>query len=122
MTQPRWSPDGTLHFISDRTGWYNLYADGDPPSRPLEAEFAGPDWVFGESSYAFLPDGRLVATWSAAGPTQLGVIGAAGLQPLDLPFTSFSSLAACDGDRRRYRRLAHPHRPPSCVSASTTLL
>ena len=24
--QPEWSPDGTLYFISDRTGWWNLYA------------------------------------------------------------------------------------------------
>jgi WD40-like Beta Propeller Repeat len=23
--QPEWSPEGTLHFVSDRTGWWNLY-------------------------------------------------------------------------------------------------
>ena len=23
--QPEWSPDGTLYFVSDRTGWWNLY-------------------------------------------------------------------------------------------------
>lgn len=23
--QPQWSPDGTLYFISDKTGWWNLY-------------------------------------------------------------------------------------------------
>ena len=26
--QPEWSPDGTLHFVSDRTGWWNLYRLG----------------------------------------------------------------------------------------------
>jgi hypothetical protein len=25
--QPEWSPDGALCFISDRTGWWNLYAE-----------------------------------------------------------------------------------------------
>ncbi|MGH7888450.1 MAG: TolB family protein, partial [Candidatus Binatia bacterium] len=25
ICQPEWSPDGTLHFVSDRTGWWNLY-------------------------------------------------------------------------------------------------
>ena len=25
ITEPRWSPDGVLHFVSDRTGWWNLY-------------------------------------------------------------------------------------------------
>jgi len=29
VTQPRWSPAGTLHWISDRSGWWNLYCDGD---------------------------------------------------------------------------------------------
>jgi dipeptidyl aminopeptidase/acylaminoacyl peptidase len=88
ITQPRWSPDGALHWISDRTGWWNLYREGEPLA-PLEAEFAGPDWVFGQSTYAFLPDGRVVATWSAGGATSLAVLGD---DPLDLPYTSFSSI------------------------------
>jgi dipeptidyl aminopeptidase/acylaminoacyl peptidase len=36
--QPMWSPDGMLFFVSDRTGWWNLYSAG-PPSRP-----DGPLW------------------------------------------------------------------------------
>ena len=33
--QPEWSPDGVLHFVSDRSGWWNLYRqrDGDGRSR-----------------------------------------------------------------------------------------
>ena len=27
--QPEWSPDGVLHFVSDRDGWWNLYRDGE---------------------------------------------------------------------------------------------
>ena len=30
--QPQWSPDGTLYFVSDRTGWWNLYRWRDNPS------------------------------------------------------------------------------------------
>ncbi len=26
--QPSWSPDGRLYFVSDRTGWWNLYRAG----------------------------------------------------------------------------------------------
>ncbi|MDQ3895772.1 MAG: S9 family peptidase [Actinomycetota bacterium] len=90
ITQPRWSPDGALHWISDRTGWWNLYREGEPLA-PKDAEFAGPDWVFGQSTYAFLDDGRLVATWTEAGTGRLAVLGEA---PLDLPYTSFSSVRA----------------------------
>jgi dipeptidyl aminopeptidase/acylaminoacyl peptidase len=84
ITQPRWSPDGALHWISDRTGWWNLYREGEPLA-PMEADFAEPDWVFGQSTYAFLRDGRVVARWS-------GHLGILGEQPLDLPFTSYSSV------------------------------
>ena len=26
--QPRWAPDGVLHYVSDRTGWWNVYRQG----------------------------------------------------------------------------------------------
>ncbi|MDQ3980629.1 MAG: prolyl oligopeptidase family serine peptidase, partial [Actinomycetota bacterium] len=98
ISQPRWSPDGVLHWISDRTGWWNLYADdgeggeGGRPLAPMEAEFARPDWVFGQSSYTFLPDGRLVAAWSQNGFVRLGVVHAGRADPLPVPFTDVASL------------------------------
>ncbi|MEA2608800.1 MAG: hypothetical protein QOJ75_1043 [Chloroflexota bacterium] len=65
IAQPEWSPAGVLHFVSDRTGWWNLYRLLDGPVldalAPMEAEFADPAWVFGRSSYGFLPGGALVA-------------------------------------------------------------
>ena len=60
IVQPEWSPDGVLHFSSDRTGWWNLYRGDGEPVTALEAEIGGPLWVFGESWYAFLDDGRIV--------------------------------------------------------------
>ena len=45
--QPRWSPRGDLHFVSDRTGWWNLYAVHAGEVSLLcarEAEFGGPQW------------------------------------------------------------------------------
>jgi len=86
ITQPRWSADGALHWISDRTGWWNLYCDGEPLA-PMEAEYAEPDWVFGQSTYDLLSDGRVVARWS-------GRLAVLGEDPLDLPYTSFSSVRA----------------------------
>ena len=49
--QPEFSPDGRLHFIADRTGWWNLYRledDGTVTALwPREAEFGYPQWLFG---------------------------------------------------------------------------
>ena len=36
--QPEWSPDGTLYFVSDRSGWGNLYRWSDGHIEPLEME------------------------------------------------------------------------------------
>ena len=40
--QPGWSPGGTLYFVSDRTGWWNIHrmVDGRvEPVHTMAAEF-----------------------------------------------------------------------------------
>ena len=91
--QPRWSPRGDLHFVSDRTGWWNLYAvlAGEvSPLCPRDAEFGGPQWVFGLSRYAFLADGTLICSFTKDGRDHLGALrpGSPTLTALETPFTS----------------------------------
>ncbi len=39
ICQPEWSPDGVLYFVSDRSGWWNLYrVAGDPLSASIVIE------------------------------------------------------------------------------------
>ncbi|CAJ1461033.1 unnamed protein product [Effrenium voratum] len=69
VLQPAWSPAGLLHFISDTTGWWNLYTwDGKQVKSlcPKEAEFAGaaPGWQLGQQNYCFLPDGTCLACYA----------------------------------------------------------
>jgi dipeptidyl aminopeptidase/acylaminoacyl peptidase len=92
--QPAWSPDGVLHFVSDRSGWWNLYRLAGATVEalaPMEEEVGSPQWVFGLSRYAFLPGGR-VALVHGRGPLQrLGVLAPDGtLTDLDLPFTTYA--------------------------------
>ena len=64
IVQPEWSANGTLHFCSDRTSWWNLYAlrgTATESLAPVEAEIGGPHWVFRQRYYDFLGDGRIVA-------------------------------------------------------------
>ncbi len=97
VTQPRYSPSGRLFFISDRSGWWNLYADdpgGPLPVAPQASEFSGPDWVFGQSSYTFLDDGSLVALWAADGLDRMGVMapGDNSFTPVETGFSVIHSI------------------------------
>ena len=97
VTQPRYSPAGQLHFISDRSGWWNIYADEAEGARavaPMAHEFSGPDWVFGQSSYTFLDDGSLVAVWGDEGLDRLGVMrpGEDRFNSVETPFTVLHSI------------------------------
>jgi len=94
IVQPEWSPSGVLHYVSDRTGWWNLYRDDDGVAVPLHAaemEFAGPLWLFGASNFAFLDDGRIACQYENAGVSHLGVLDPVSgeLLDLDLPYTAF---------------------------------
>lgn len=63
--EPMWGPDGLLYFLSDRTGWWNLYRwDGTSvhPVAPMDADCAAAPWEGGYRSYAFLPDGTTALT------------------------------------------------------------
>jgi dipeptidyl aminopeptidase/acylaminoacyl peptidase len=122
ILQPEWAPDGTLYFISDRTGWWNLYQARDRGARdragawsiaplvPMEAEIGAPLWGLGMSRYALLDHGRIACIYSRDGVERLGILapGAATVMPLDLPYTAFGSLCS-DG--------AHGL---ACVAASAT--
>ena len=102
--QPTWSPGGDLHFASDRTGWWNLFAerDGDVQAlSPADAEFGWPQWVFGMSAYGFLSDGRIACLWERDGLQHLAILDPVSgeLIDLDVPYTAMAPRLDVEGDR-----------------------
>lgn len=99
VSEPRWHPDGSLWFISDRSQWWNLYrwapgADIEAVA-PASAEVAGPDWVLGPARYAFLPDGSVAYARGSAGFDTLAVRAVDGtVTDLDVGFTAFDAIRA----------------------------
>ena len=94
IVQPTWSPGGDLVFASDRSGWWNLERvreDERATLREANAEFAFPQWVFGNSSFTFLDDDRIACWYGQRGVQHLGVLDVETheLLDLDLPYTSF---------------------------------
>ncbi len=103
IVQPEWAPDGSLVFVSDRSGWWNLYrwTGGPEPVAlaPTDAEFAGAQWVFGLSWYAVAPDGVIFAAARRAGRDELWTIPVGGpARRLDVPDEQIHSLQAGEVD------------------------
>jgi dipeptidyl aminopeptidase/acylaminoacyl peptidase len=80
--QPGWSPDGALYYVSDRTGWWQLYRSdlSGRPDRaivrnpPDEAEFGRPAWVFGTATWACAGPSRLIVSYTQRGRWHLATV------------------------------------------------
>ena len=125
VAQPEWSPDGALHFVSDRTGWWNVYRlDEGPrldPLTPLEAEFADPAWVFDRASYAFLPDGSIVAVGRARGRDWLFHIAPGNLiGEVESPYTDVGTIRV--GGAGVVANVGTPTEPPMVVLLDSSTL
>ncbi len=97
--QPEWSPDGQLYFVSDRTGWWNLYRaneDSVEPLHEIEAEFGAPQWGFGMSTYAFETADEIVCAFVEKGLWSLATIDTQTktFQRIDTRFTEISYVRA----------------------------
>jgi len=102
ILQPLWSPDGVLYFISDRSGWWNLYrwtGENADPIIEKRADFAGPSWVFGLASYGFESPESLLCAYSEDGQAHLTQIDLRTLETrrIDTPFTTIAYLKVANG-------------------------
>jgi hypothetical protein len=91
--QPEWSDEGVLHFVSDRSGWWNLYRERHgqvEPLLPMAAEFADAPWELDYSSYAFVSDGRIACRYRRNGRDRLALLEPQSrrLRDLSIPYTS----------------------------------
>ncbi|NER38541.1 MAG: S9 family peptidase [Oscillatoria sp. SIO1A7] len=106
--QPEWSPDGVLYFVSDRSGWWNLYKwqpTSQPKSQPnqekivplcqMPAEFGLPQWVFRMSTYSFASAGEIICTYTQQGIWHLARIETSSgkIEQIATPYTSITSPA-----------------------------
>lgn len=113
--QPEWSPEGVLYFVSDRSGWWNLYRwspPSVPPARegevrveavcesvPERAEFGLPQWLFGMATYGFDSEQRLVCAYTQEGVWYLASVDTelGRLEPIETPYRSIGGLRVGPG-------------------------
>ena len=99
VVQPVWGDDLSLWWLSDRTDVWSLYRRR--PHGEVELVFdagsdiAGPQWVFGQSRFALLADGRVAFAYGRDGTDRLAVLEPDGhVRELDLPFSLFRQVTA----------------------------
>lgn len=102
VCQPQWDAQGTLHFVSDRSGWWNLYAWQDGTSTPVVSgpfELAAAPWEFGYRTYA-LRDNRITAIVQDGPEHHLAVWAQDGgsVEKVPLPYTSMKPYMSMVGE------------------------
>src|SRR5262245_1982351 len=118
--QPAWRADGTLFFISDATGWWNLYAERNGKIVPIfqaEAEVGLPQWLFGYSRYAFLSSDRIACIYSKKGLDYLALVhtNSQNVETLKIPYTTMGHIES-DGRDTLYFVGASPSKAPEVVA------
>jgi dipeptidyl aminopeptidase/acylaminoacyl peptidase len=86
-----WDNRGRLIFVSDRTGWWNLYrADLGGEATALthaEVEYGVPLWQFGASTWTELANGTIVTAFTHDGQWYLSTIDPETLEIVQLDHT-----------------------------------
>jgi dipeptidyl aminopeptidase/acylaminoacyl peptidase len=117
--QPEWSPDGVLYFVSDQSGWWNLYRESSDSNvervQEMEAEFGMPQWGFGMSSYNFESAERIVCTYVDRGIFRLAFIHTRtnDFEAIEAPYTDIRYVRASNG--MAVMRVASPTEPAQIV-------
>jgi len=102
VVQPRWSPDGVLYFVSDKSNWWNLYRLKNGIAEPLcqmEAEFGLPQWQFGMTRYDFIDANTILTSYSSSGVEKLATVDLTNgaLKNLERDHSAYSSLRTDNG-------------------------
>ncbi|MEC8135562.1 MAG: S9 family peptidase, partial [Pseudomonadota bacterium] len=100
--QPEFAADGSLFYVSDAKGWWNIYrydGESDACVYSVDAEFGLPHWVFGMRTYDFNGPTRLAATFQLDGISKLAEIdiGGGSVRTIPVPHIDMSGLRVADG-------------------------
>lgn len=95
VCHPAWSPSGVLHYISDESGWWNIYElkDGERKNlTPIEAEFTQPQWGLGARYYGFTTDNKIICAMNQRGYWSLAILDSSTrkLEKVTAPFTEIN--------------------------------
>ncbi|ETS85175.1 hypothetical protein PFICI_03200 [Pestalotiopsis fici W106-1] len=100
ISQPKWGPDGTLFFASDRSGYWQLYTHSVETNAIAhlrfpgleDVEFAIADWRMGSSTYVILDSKTVVASYVRHAASNIALLDLDKGEAIDLglPFVDLA--------------------------------
>ena len=99
--QPEWSPENILYYVTDESGWWNLARHDETGSvavTTLKSEFGLPQWVFGQTTYAFNGNNTAFCTHITDGIGRLSLVDldTSTISNVETPHNSFVSICAAE--------------------------
>ncbi|MFP3854719.1 MAG: prolyl oligopeptidase family serine peptidase [Anaerolineales bacterium] len=125
LFQPQWGTDDVIHFISDRTSWWNLYRWQGEEAEALhsvKADLGTPAWNFGFARYAFLADGRIAYVYTKDGFDKLALLHpeTGQIEPMETPFTAYYPAHLCsEGEDTLWFFASSPEEPQAVYKLET---
>ena len=97
IQQPRFSPASELYFVSDESGWWNIYRvrqGAQTNLHKLDAEFGQPPWAFGQCNYRFLNEEKIICIYGVNNVNKLALLDlvTGDLQDLSRPYSELTGL------------------------------
>ncbi len=101
ILEPCWDADGSLYFLSDHGGWWNLHRWHGGSAEQItafEAEIGAPLWQLGQTSYALLGNGRALVRICRNAIDRLALVdvSSGATEVLALPFVAYRSIGLID--------------------------
>ena len=91
---PQFFPDGGLYYVSDISGFWNIYKEDGTCLLQSDHDFVKPHWRYNNCFYAPLTSGAVAAVRIEHAIDNLGVIDQGKFTSYNLPFTVYNSIAS----------------------------
>jgi dipeptidyl aminopeptidase/acylaminoacyl peptidase len=115
--QPDWGLNGEIYFVSDKTGWWNIYRTKDTEIEALtetELEFGVPMWSLADRSYVLVQDDYIVGFYKDNGSPGIAIIdlNTGTMQQLQGDFNYMVPSIDAGPDQRVWFLAGSPHTFP----------
>ena len=89
---PIFTENNELLYISDESGFWNIYHEDGSCLLKRNADFTKPHWKLGNKLYTQISNDKIATVFTENAIDRLGIISNGNLEILDLPFSTYMSL------------------------------